>query len=305
MPDQPDSMRAVLYSLSANLAIAVAKFVGALVTGSGALLAEALHSVADSGNEGLLLLGRQQAKARPSAKHPLGKGRATYFWSFVVALLLFSMGGVASIYEGIRTFEAREALQSPLVAVAILLFAAIAETIAMRVALKEIDKRRGNKSLWRWFRDTRRSELLIVVGENVADLSGIGVALAAVLLTVATGNPVFDAVGTMLIGAMLVVVAIAIGAETQSLLIGESAAPAVRHAVREFLTARPEISHVASLITLQHGEDIVVAVKAQIRGAATSRELIAAVNDCEAGLKAAFPQVRWVFFEPVLATKDG
>ena len=173
------------------------------------------------------------------------------------------------------------------------------------MALKEIDTRRGNKSLWRWFRDTRRSELLIVVGENVADRSGIGVALAAVLLTVATGNPVFDAVGTMLIGAMLVVVAIAIGAETQSLLIGESAAPAVRHAVREFLTARPEISHVASLITLQHGEDIVVAVKAQIRGAATSRELIAAVNDCEAGLKAAFPQVRWVFFEPVLATKDG
>ena len=150
------------------------------------------------------------------------------------------MGGVASIYEGIRKFQAREALQSPLVAVTVLLFAAIAETIAMRVALKEINKRRGNKSLWRWFRDTRRSELLIVVGENVADLAGIGVALAAVLLTVATGNPVFDAVGTMVIGAMLVVVAVAIGAETQSLLIGESAAPALRHAVSEFLAAQPE-----------------------------------------------------------------
>lgn len=295
---QPDSLRAVLYSLGANVAIAIAKFAGALFTGSGALLAEALHSVADSGNEGLLLLGRRQAKARPTVDHPLGQGRATYFWSFIVAVLLFSMGGVASIYEGVRKLATHEPLQSPLIAIAILLFAAVAETISMRVALKEINKRRGSKSLWRWFRETRRSELLIVVGENVADLSGVGVALAAILLTVATGNPFYDAAGTIVIGALLVIVAIALGAETKSLLIGESAPPKVRRAVREFLSVRPEIQRVSRLITLQHGDDVVVAVKAQMRAAATPRELIEAIDRCEAELKAAFPQVRWVFFEP-------
>lgn len=299
---QPDSMRAVWYSLGANVAIAIAKFAGALFTGSGALLAEALHSVADSGNEGLLLLGRRQAKARPTADHPLGQGRATYFWSFIVAVLLFSMGGVASIYEGARKLGTHETLQAPLVAVAILLFAAVAETIAMRVALKEINKRRGNKNLWRWFRETRRSELLIVVGENVADLSGVGVALAAILLTMATGNPFYDAAGSIVIGVLLVIVAVALGTETQSLLIGESAPPKVRRAVKEFLSGRPEIQRVSRLITLQHGDDVVVAVKAQMRAAPTSRELVEAIDRCEAELKAAFPQVRWVFFEPGLAT---
>ena len=298
-------MRAVLYSLGANVAIAVAKLVGALFTGSGALLAEALHSVADSGNEGLLLLGRRQAKARPTVDHPLGQGRATYFWSFIVAVLLFSMGGVASIYEGVRKLATHEPLQAPLVAVAILLFAAAAETVAMRVALKEINKRRGDNSLWRWFRETRRSELLIVFGENVADLSGVGVALAAILLTVATGNPFYDAVGTIVIGALLVVVAIALGAETKSLLIGESAPPKVRRAVRDFLSARPEIQRVSSLITLQHGEDLVVAIKAQMRTTATPRELVEAIDHCEAELRAAFPQVRWVFFEPALAADSS
>lgn len=302
---QPDSMRAMLYSLAANVAIAVAKFVGALFTGSGALLAEALHSVADSGNEGLLLLGRRQAKARPTAEHPLGHGRATYFWSFIVALLLFSMGGVASVYEGVRKLATHEALQSPLVAVAILMFAAVAEAVSLYVALKEINRQRRARSLWRWFRESRRSELIVLFGENAAALAGLRIALVAVLLTMATGNPFYDATGSMAVGVLLVVVAVAMSAEIKSLLIGESASPGVRRAVRAFLSAQPEIQRISSLITLQHGEDLVVAVKAQMRAAPTSRELVEDIDRCEAELKAAFPQVRWVFFEPVGAADSA
>jgi len=145
------SVRAILYSLAANIAIAIAKLAGAVFTGSGSLLAEAFHSIADSGNEGLLLLGRSQARAPPSAKHPLGQGRATHFWSFIVALLLFSIGGVASIYEGVGKLRSSENIDSPLVAVAIILFAAVAEAVSLYVALKEINRRRGTRSLWRWF----------------------------------------------------------------------------------------------------------------------------------------------------------
>jgi cation diffusion facilitator family transporter len=302
---QPDSLRAVLYSLAANVAIAVAKLVGAMFTGSGSLLAEAFHSIADSGNEGLLLLGRRQARAPPSAMHPLGHGRATYFWSFIVALLLFSMGGVASIYEGVGKLRSGQNLESPLVAVAIILFAAVAEAVSLYVALKEINRQRGTRSLWRWFRESRRSELIVLFGENAAALAGLGIALLAVLLTMATGNPFYDATGSIAVGALLVVVAVAMSAEIKSLLIGESASPRVRRAVRAFLSARPEIRRISSLITLQHGEDLVVAVKAQMRATATPRELVEAIDRCEAELKAAFPQVRWVFFEPVPAADSA
>ncbi|MGH8713185.1 MAG: cation diffusion facilitator family transporter [Casimicrobiaceae bacterium] len=302
---QQGSVRAILYSLGANIAIAIAKLGGAALTGSGALLAEAFHSVADSGNEGLLLWGRRQARAPPSAMHPLGHGRATYFWSFIVALLLFSMGGVASIYEGLRKFRSVETLQTPGIALAIIVFAAVAEAVSLYVALKEINTRRGKRSLWRWFRETRRSELIVLFGENAAALAGLGLALAAVLLTMATGNPVYDAIGSMAIGALLVVVALAMGAEIKSLLIGESAAPAVRRAVRTFLSERPEIDRVSDLITLQHGDDVLVAVKAQMRPAQTPRELMEAIRDCEADFRTAFPQVRWVFFEPVLPARSA
>jgi cation diffusion facilitator family transporter len=298
---QPDSLRAVLYSLGANVAIAVAKLVGAMFTGSGSLLAEAFHSIADSGNEGLLLLGRRQARAPPSAMHPLGHGRATYFWSFIVALLLFSFGGVASIYEGVRKLHSGQNLESPLIAVAIIVFAAVAEAISLYVALKEINRQRGTRNLWRWFRESRRSELIVLFGENAAALAGLGIALVAVLLTMATGNPFYDATGSMAVGTLLIVVAVTMGAEIKSLLIGESASPRIRRAVRAFLSARPEIRRISSLITLQHGEDLVVAVKAQMRATATPRELVEAIGRCEVELKAAFPQVRWVFFEPVPA----
>jgi cation diffusion facilitator family transporter len=294
-----DTTRSIVVSLGANVAIALAKLAGALITGSGSMLAEALHSVADSGNEGLLLWGRREAKKRPTAVHPLGQGRATYFWSFIVALLLFSMGGVASVYEGIRKLSAGEHIESPWLAMGILIFAAVAEAISLYVALRQINRVRGSRSLWKWFRTTRRSELIIVFGENGAALAGLGVALIAVLLTVWTGDPLYDAAGSIIIGVLLVVVAVAIGAQTKSLLIGESASPRVRRDIKAFLGAWPGIAAMREFITLQHGEDVFVAAKAEIQGTPSIRELEAAIAACEAGLKAAFPEVRWVFLEPI------
>jgi len=294
-----ETTRSIVVSLGANVAIAVAKLVGALITGSGSMLAEALHSVADSGNEGLLLWGRREAKKRATALHPLGQGRATYFWSFIVALLLFSMGGVASVYEGIRKLSAGEQVESPWLAIGILVFAAVAEAISLYVALRQINRVRDSGSLWHWFRTTRRSELIIVFGENGAALAGLGVALIAVLLTVWTGDPLYDAVGSIVIGILLVVVAVAIGAQTKSLLIGESAAPRVRRDIKAFLGTWPGIAAMREFITLQHGEDVFVAAKAEIEGTPSIREVEAAIAACEAGLKAAFPEVRWVFLEPI------
>jgi len=295
-----ETTRSIVVSLGANVAIAVAKLVAALITGSGSMLAEALHSVADSGNEALLLWGRREAKRRPTALHPLGQGRATYFWSFIVALLLFSMGGVASVYEGIRKLSAGEQVESPWLAIGILVFAAVAEAISLYVALRQINRvRDSGSSLWHWFRTTRRSELIIVFGENGAALVGLGVALIAVLLTVWTGDPLYDAVGSIVIGILLVVVAVAIGAQTKSLLIGESASPRVRRDIKAFLGTWPGIAAMREFITLQHGEDVFVAAKAEIEGTPSIREVEAAIAACEAGLKAAFPEVRWVFLEPI------
>lgn len=294
-----ETTRSIVVSLGANVAIAVAKLVGALITGSGSMLAEGLHSVTDSGNEGLLLWGRREAKERATALHPLGQGRATYFWSFIVALLLFSMGGVASVYEGIRKLSAGEQVESPWLAIGILVFAAVAEAISLYVALRQINRVRDSGSLWHWFRTTRRSELIIVFGENGAALAGLGVALIAVLLTVWTGDSLYDAAGSIVIGILLVVVAVAIGAQTKSLLIGESAAPRVRRDIKAFLGTWPGIAAMREFITLQHGEDVFVAAKAEIEGTPSIREVEAAIAACEAGLKAAFPEVRWVFLEPI------
>ena len=202
------------------------KFCGAAYTGSGALLAESLHSLAESGNEVLLLLGRKQATAPPTARHPLGHGRATYFWSFIVTLLLFSLGGVLSIYEGYQKVREQSEVESPWVAVAIVLVAILLEGISLRVTLRQIAGVRQGMTLYRWFRETRRGELIIVLGEDIAAIAGLTLALAALAATIVTGNPTYDAVGSIGIGGLLIVVASGLAIEIKSLLIGESASPA-------------------------------------------------------------------------------
>lgn len=301
MSGKADSLKTIFFALGANFAIFLAKAFAAVVTGSGAMAAEAVHSLADCGNQGLLLIGMKNAKAPATPDHPLGQGKAIYFWSFLVALLLFSVGGAFSIYEGLHKLSSPEPLKWPWLAIGVLAFGIAAESVSMWGCLREVAKARGGRSLWRWFRESRQSELIVIFGEDLAALLGLVLALLAVLLTLITGNPVFDALGTLAIGVLLVVVAVFIAVEVKALLIGQSVEPALKADIQRFLEARPEIARVFNLITLQLGSDVMVAVKAEIRGDLAMRNAVEAINAVERDLKARFPEIRWSFFEPDVA----
>lgn len=292
------SLRAIFYALGANLGIAMAKAFAALHTRSGAMLAEAVHSFADSANQLLLLVGLRRAKLPASDEHPLGYGKAVYFWSFIVALMLFTAGGIFSIYEGAHKLAHPAMPASPWVAVGVLLISIVLESGSLKGAMSEVKKVPGRRSFFTWFRSSRQSELLVVVGEDIAAILGLLLALLAVLATILTANPVFDALGTIAIGVVLVLVALAVGIEVKSLLIGESADPETVAALRVFLAAQPEIEQVYSLITLQLGLQVMVSVKARMKDMDTAVRMIEDINRVEAALKREFPQVRWSFFEP-------
>jgi cation diffusion facilitator family transporter len=301
MAGHANSLKAVLLALGANFAIFVSKLVAAVITGSGAMLAEAIHSLADCGNQGLLLLGMRQAKKPASDEYPLGWGRALYFWSFVVALLLFAVGGLFSIYEGVHKLSAPEPLRWPWLALGVLLFGIVMESISMRGCLHEVNLARGEQSLWRWFRETRSSELLVIFGEDLAALLGLCLAALAIGATILTGNLLFDALGTIAIGVLLVVVAIALAIEVKALLIGQGVEPRRRQELLAFLGERPEVAEVLNLITLQMGPDVMVAVKARMAPTPDALSLIEAINAVERAMKARFADIRWSFFEPDVA----
>ncbi len=298
MSAQADSLKSILFALGANFAIAMAKTAGAVFTGSASMLAEAIHSYADCGNQALLIWGLKEARGAPTADHPLGFGKAIYFWSFIVALMLFSMGGLFSIYEGVHKLHDTEPVKYAWVAVIILGFGVAAEGLSLWGCLREIDKSRGAQSLWQWFRSSRQSELLVVLGEDLAALGGLGLALGFVALAMITGNPMWDAVGSITIGVLLVVVALVVGVEVKALLVGQSAEPQVLAAMREHLQAQPEIAQLYNLLTQQLGGEIMVAVKARMVPAPSDVALIEAINRVETRLRDQFPQVRWIFFEP-------
>lgn len=298
MSTSADSRKSIFYALGANLAIALAKSGGTVYTGSASMLAEAIHSFADCANQALLLWGLKEARRAPSPDHPLGYGRAIYFWSFIVALMLFSMGGLFSIYEGAHKLHDAEPIRDAWVAIAILGFGIVAESVSLWGALREIAKERGTLSLWRWFRTSRQSELLVILGEDVAALGGLGVAMLCIVLASVTGNPAWDAVGSIGVGVLLVAVAVLVGVEVKALLVGQSAEPQVVERMRSQLEGRPEIVRVYSLLTQQLGGDVMVAVKAQLRPAASDTALIDAINRVEQAFRVEFPKVRWMFFEP-------
>ncbi len=296
MSAKPDSVKSILYALGANGAIAIAKYGAAWHTGSASMLAEAIHSTADCGNQGLLLWGLRDAKRPASPDYPLGHGKAIFFWSFVVALVLFSLGGLFSIYEGWHKLTATEPLTSPWLAVGILAFGVVVECISLWGCLREINKVRGGRTLWRWFRESRHSELVVVLGEDIAALLGLSLALAAVLMAIATGDVRWDAAGSIAIGVVLVAVAIGIGVEVHGLLIGQSADPQEVQAMRDFLAARPELQKIYRLLTIQLGSSVMVSVKAKV-AAGTAQELITRINAIERDMRAAFPDIQWLFFE--------
>jgi len=298
MSGKADSLKSVLYALGANLAIALAKSAGAAYTGSSAMLAEAIHSFADCGNQGLLLWGMRSVRKTATEEHPLGYGKAIYFWSFIVALMLFSMGGLFSIYEGLHKLSSPEPLKEAWVALSILGFGIIAEAVSLWGALREIDKERGARGYWSWFRNSRTSELVVIFAEDLAALGGLVLAFGFILTALATGNPMWDALGSVAIGALLVLVAILVGKEVASMLVGQSADPLVVQAMRQHLAQQPDVQRVLNLITQQLGPDVMVAVKAVMRPQGGEREMIDAINRVERSLRQAFPQLRWCFFEP-------
>jgi cation diffusion facilitator family transporter len=300
MAGSGDSNRAVLFALGANFAIAVAKGVAAFFTGSSAMLAETVHSLADCGNQLLLLFGMRQARKPPSPEYPLGYGKAIYFWSFLVAVMLFTVGGMFSLYEGMHKLQAPEPLRQWWWAAGVLVFGIAAEGVSMRACLQEVNKVRAGRSLWRWFRESRQSELVVIFGEDFAALLGLLFALAAVMLTVVTGNPLWDALGTMAIGVLLIVVAVLVAIEVKAMLIGQSVDPARQAQMRAFLEARPEVDEVISLITLQLGNEVMVSVQARMDDCPSADAMVAKINLVERSLKQGFPEVRWSFFEPEL-----
>lgn len=293
-----DSTRAILFALGANFAIAVAKGFAAYHTKSGAMLAETVHSIADCGNQLLLLLGLRQARQKPSPEYPLGYGKAIYFWSFLVAVMLFTVGGMFSLYEGVHKLQHPEPLQKWWWAVGVLTFGIVAESISMRACVQEVNKARAGRSMWRWFRESRQAELVVIFGEDLAALLGLVFALVAIVLAVVTGNPMWDAIGTLGIGVLLIVVAVFVAVEVKAMLIGQSIDPQRQREILAFLQARPEIDSVLNLITLQLGNEAMVSVQAEMREKQDVPALAGQIDAVERALKVQFPEVRWSFFEP-------
>jgi cation diffusion facilitator family transporter len=298
MAGQADSLKSILFALFANSAIAVAKGVAAFITGSGAMLAEAIHSVADAGNQLLLILGLRQTRKAPTEDHPLGFGKSIYFWSFLVAVILFSLGGMFSLYEGVHKLLHPSPLTYPWVAIGVLVFAIVAESISLWGCMREVNKERHGRSIFQWFRHSRSSALIVVFGEDIAALLGLVFALCAIVATLVTGNPLWDAVGTLSIGVLLLVVAVFVAIEVKDLLIGQSVEPMKLWEMRTFLQNRPEISELYSLLTMQFGPDAMVAVKARMLRTGSERELIEAINTVECAFRERFPMTAWLFFEP-------
>jgi len=295
----------IVQSLVANLAIALGKGVAAFLTGSGTLLAETLHSAADCGNQLLLLLGVNRSRKAPDAAHPLGYGRALYFWSFMVALLLFAGGGVFSIYEGIHKIGSPEPVEKVWIGLGILAFSLLIEGWATLNNIRELNKRRGAVPFGRYLRATKDSDLIVVFGENAAATLGLVIALGALLLSYYTGDGRWDAIGSLAIGVVLVGVAVFLAVEVKSLLVGEAADPAIEKAVRELLPAQPHLEAMLELITVQQGPgEVMVALKVRFVPALTANQVCEAINELEAALRGRCPEVRWCFVEPALeATK--
>ena len=298
MSHQDASVKSIIFALSANLGIAITKTVAAVITGSGAMLAESIHSYADCGNQGLLFLGLKAAKKKPDVEHPLGYGKSTYFWSFIVALMLFSLGGLFSIYEGIHKLHSTEELNSPYVAIIVLSVSMLLEAVSLWGCITQINKVRHGVSLWQWLKNSRQSELVVVFGEDIAALFGLLFALVAVVLSLVTGNPIYDSIGSIGIGILLVIVSFFVAVKVKSLLIGQSADEDIRLGINDFLEKRPEIEQVLNVITLQLGPQIMLTVKAKMAEKKSVEKLINDINACEKELKSLFPTVQWVFFEP-------
>ncbi len=298
--------KAVVAALLANSGIAAAKFVGFVLTQSSSMLAEAIHSVADAGNQALLLLGVQRAKRRPSAEHPFGYGRERYFWSFIVALALFTLGAGFAIYEGIEKVRHPHDIKGLWIAVGILSTGILLEGLSFRTAIVEARPLRGKMTWWRFIRRSRTPELPVVLLEDLGALAGLVIALVAVVLAHVTGNPIWDGIGTLCIGVLLGIIAIVLAIEMQSLLIGEGALPEHRRQLLAAAASSPGVRRVIHLRTQHLGpDDLLVALKLEFDSDLDMAGLANAVNTAESRLRAAVPISQMIYIEPDLHRSAG
>ncbi len=293
-----NSTRAIFYALAANLGIAIAKTIATIITKSSSMLAETIHSFADCGNQLLLLLGMKRSQLPADESHPLGYGKVVYFWSFIVAVMLFSLGGLFSIYEGISKLRHPEPVHQAGVAIAILGLAIILELSSLLGALKEIRHVRGKKRFLEWLRHTRSSEFVVVLGEDFAAVIGLLLAMVFVLLSAVLHNAFYDALGSIFIGAVLLVVSGFLLVRMKKLLIGKSSEPEVREMIEREMRSFQGVEKVFNVITLQIGPYIMLAGKVRIKKGMRIGQACRVINRLEKKLKEKIPEIKWSFIEP-------
>ncbi|GAA2865306.1 cation diffusion facilitator family transporter [Nonomuraea rubra] len=285
----------------ANLSIAVAKFVAAFFTGSSSMLAEGIHSVADSGNQVLLLVGGKRAARARTKEHPFGYGRERYFYAFVVAVVLFTIGAAFSLYEGVHKISDPHKVEAPIWAFAVLIFAIIAEAFSFRTAIIESNAVRGKQSWVAFIRRSKSPELPVILLEDLGALLGLIFALFGVTMAVVTGDGVWDGIGTLMIGVLLAVIAVVLAIETKSLLVGEGASPDVEDQIRTALEGAPEVSRVIHMRTLHLGpEELLVAAKIAVEHNDTAAEVARGIDEAEQRIRAVVPIARVIYLEPDL-----
>jgi cation diffusion facilitator family transporter len=293
--------RAVIAALLANLGIAAAKLVGFLLTGASSMLAEAFHSVADSGNQAMLIAGGRVAERGPDRQHPFGHGRVRYFAAFLVAVVLFTLGSLFSLYEGFEKLRHPHELESAGVAIAILVVALVLEGLSLRTAVREADPLRGQQSWWSFIRTTKKPELAVVLLEDTAAEFGLAFALAGVGLAAVTGDPVWDALGTLAIGALLAVVAVVLGIEMYSLLVGEAASPEEQAAIRQAILSTGGVAGLVQLRTLHLGpDDVLVVGGLQLDREQSADDAARVIDQAEERVREALPKARIIYLEPDL-----
>jgi cation diffusion facilitator family transporter len=291
------SKRAIYTALGSNVVIAIAKTIGALITRSGTLFAESLHSWADCINQVLLLIGMTQSQKKADDNHPMGYGKVGYFYSMCVAFLLFFVAGLASIMHGIEVFKHPEPVSYLGMSIGILLLSVCLEGYSLYFALKGVKEENPEWTTWQWFKQTRNSELLIIVAEDTGALIGLLVALIALVLTAITGDTMYDALGTIVVGILLILVSSLVAIEVKAMITGESIGDVKEQEILEFLEKQPEVDKVLNMITQQYGKDIMIALKVQMNRAGSDIELVKNIDAVEERMQKKF-NIKWSFFEP-------
>ena len=289
----------IIQSLLVNVVIVISKGFAAFMTGSGAMLAETIHSSADCANQVLLLFGVKQSSRPADEQHPFGYGMAVYFWSFMVAMLLFSIGGMFSIYEGVHKYNNPEPVHEIAWGIGVLLFAITLEGYATYSNVLELNKRKGNSTFFSYLRTTKDSDLIVIFGENSAAVLGLIIAIIALLVSYFTGDSRYDAIGSLGIGVVLILVAVFLAVEVKSLLIGESADSIILETIEAIIEKEPNITQVINCRTIQQGPgEVLVCVKIKCSPNLNTQSISLLINNFEEELRAVRPEVKWLYVEP-------